>query len=287
MLLLRLDEKNIAVVVNPVAGSGRGEKVGRKVEQYLVQLQITHTVFIDPWPVNFQSFTDVWLVGGDGTANGFFNRYPDIQLPVTLFVGGSGNDLHRAMHGNRTLEEIIQVGLHQEPRRLDAGSCNNRIFLNALGIGFDGSVARLTLPTKRWRGIRSYFYYIIRQVFCYHSQHYLVSADGYAYNGKLFMVNFMNGEFQGGGYRVTPGALLDDGQFQLLVIRPISILKRLRYLLLVLKGAHLNLGVVDYQPARALNISSPALIEAHIDGEFITGYQFTVKVLPGKFLCRY
>ena len=287
MLLLRPDEKNIAVVVNPVAGSGRGETVGRKVVQYLIQHNILHTLFIDPWPADFQEFTDVWLVGGDGTANGFFNRYPELQLPVTLFMGGSGNDLYRAMHGKRTLEEIIEVGLHQPPRRMDAGVCNNRIFLNALGIGFDGSVARLTLPTKRWRGVRSYFYYIIRQVFCYRSVPYKLQADAYSFDGKLFMINFMNGEFQGGGYQVTPGAKLDDGLFQLLVIRPISIFKRLRYLLLVLKGAHLNLDVVDYKAVTQLQLSSTSLIEAHIDGEFITGYQFTVKVLPGKFLFRY
>lgn len=287
MPLLRPDEKNIAVVVNPVAGSGRGETVGRKVVAYLIQQDIKHTLFIDPWPADFQEFTDVWLVGGDGTANGFFNRYPELQLPVTLFMGGSGNDLHRAMHGNRTFEEILEVGLHQAARRMDAGVCNNRIFLNALGIGFDGSVARLTLPTRRWRGVRSYFYYIIRQVFCYRSVSYQLQADDYSFDGKLFMINFMNGEFQGGGYQVTPGAKLDDGLFQLLVIRPISIIKRLRYLLLVLKGAHLKLDVVDYKAVTTLRITSNALMEAHIDGEVITGYAFTVKVLPGKFLFRY
>ena len=43
---------------------------------------------------SFDGFTEVWIIGGDGTINWFINQYSEIQLPLALFGGGAGNDFH-------------------------------------------------------------------------------------------------------------------------------------------------------------------------------------------------
>ena len=73
-------ETSIAIVVNPRSGKGRAEKTGMWLVQKLSERKITHALFSSNWPSNFDGFTEVWIVGGDGTMNYFVNAYKNINL---------------------------------------------------------------------------------------------------------------------------------------------------------------------------------------------------------------
>lgn len=276
------------MVVNPVAGDGKGLADSTRLERFLQQKQVAYTKFIDPWPPHFEGFTDIWLVGGDGTLNYFINKYTTLHLPISIFDGGSGNDFFRAVHGSRSENEVMEIGLTGEIREVDAARCNDKLLLNSFGVGFDGSVARLSMNRKKWKGVNSYFYFIIRQLFSYSSKIYSMQVDGEVRREGIFMINLMNGEYTGGGYKVAPGAEVADGRFQLLTVKPLGILKRLRFLTTVKKGKHLAIrSLVHYQQAKTVTIDSDHLMEAHADGEFMTAYQFRFQVLPGYLRMRY
>ena len=96
------EEKNISIICNPLAGGGRAATLGKRIEQELQSRNIKHSLHIEDWPENFNSFTDVWIIGGDGTLNYFFNKYPGIRLPLVVFNGGTGNDVHSLLYKNKT-----------------------------------------------------------------------------------------------------------------------------------------------------------------------------------------
>ena len=68
-------EKNIAIVCNPLAGAGRAVMLAEIIAQELTKKNIAHTLFKGAWPHHFNHFTDVFIVGGDGTLNYFVNKY--------------------------------------------------------------------------------------------------------------------------------------------------------------------------------------------------------------------
>src|SRR5215813_11447887 len=133
--------KRIALVVNPFAGSGRAIQLANDILKQLERQNISHHLYKEAWPPDFENFTDVWIIGGDGTLNYFVNRYPDIKLPLMIFKGGSGNDFHWLLYKDAALEKMISTGLNGPPNKTDAGVCNGKLFLNGVGIGFDGAVA--------------------------------------------------------------------------------------------------------------------------------------------------
>lgn len=92
--------------------------------------------------MDFEGFTLVWIVGGDGTLNQFVNRYPDIAIPLGIFNGGTGNDFHWLLYGETTLEAQLDAMLLARPVPIDLGTFNDRFFINGIGIGFEGEVAR-------------------------------------------------------------------------------------------------------------------------------------------------
>ena len=69
------NKKNIAIILNPLAGSGRGIVLAKKIADHLSSVSINYFLFNNDWPSNFSGFTDAWIVGGDGTLNYFINQY--------------------------------------------------------------------------------------------------------------------------------------------------------------------------------------------------------------------
>src|SRR5580765_3197899 len=102
-------EKNISIVCNRLAGGGRAVTLGKTIAGELQSRDIKHRMYIEDWPENFNSFTDVWIIGGDGTLYYFFNKYPEIRLPLVVFNGGTGNDVHSILYKNKNFEEQIEI----------------------------------------------------------------------------------------------------------------------------------------------------------------------------------
>ena len=133
--------RTIAILMNSLAGKGKAIKLLSVIENKLRNKQLKFNTFTQSWPPNFQGYTDAWLIGGDGTLNHFINRYPDIQVPVALFKGGSGNDFAWKLYGNKAVDAYIESALEGNTKKIDAGICNGKYFINGVGIGFDGEVA--------------------------------------------------------------------------------------------------------------------------------------------------
>ena len=151
---MKEDLPHIALLANPKAGSGRGIHLLNKLKEELDGRSMRYNVFSGDWPDDLSAYSEAWVVGGDGTLNNFINRFPACSLPITLFPGGSGNDYHWLLYGDRNLDELLNIGLNGKLDRMDAGVCNDKLFMNGIGIGFDGSIAMALMrknkkPKKR------------------------------------------------------------------------------------------------------------------------------------------
>ena len=100
------------------------------------------------------------------------------------------------------------------------------------------------------------------------------------------MISAANGSRFGGGFMVAPKAEISDGQLELVLIKPIPVWKRLRYLPLMKKGKHLSFDFVEYEQVKKLIVQSKSLLPAHLDGEVIEANRFEIEVLEGRFWVR-
>lgn len=283
------DPKNIAIVVNSIAGSGRAIVIADKISNELLLREIDYTVFKDNWPDSFEGFTDVFIVGGDGTLNYFFNRYPHIRLPLVVFSGGTGNDVHSLLYGKKNFEEQFETALTALPKEIDGGKCNNKYFMNGVGIGFEGAVAKSLAGKKKRPGKASFMAAILRRIFFYSSKTYNILIDNKpVYENKICMlISIMNGRRAGGGFHVAPEAAIDDGLLDVVMVDKLHPFLRLRWLPVIEKGKHLRLSFIKHFKTNKLVITSDELIQSHLDGEYYEAKRFEIEVLPGKYLFRY
>ncbi|MBE2231704.1 MAG: hypothetical protein IAE96_13725 [Chitinophagaceae bacterium] len=277
----------IAVLCHEKAGGGRSLEMAAALETILHQKKIGHTVFINDWPDHLIGFTDVFISGGDGSLNFFINKYPACQIPLALFRGGSGNDFHWLLYGQTGLEAQVEQVIQATPKPLDAGECNGRLFINGFGAGFEGEVARALVHKKKRPGKSSYLLTILRNIFSYRSQDYIISTESETFTGKRLLVDISNGRRAGGGFHVAPTARADDGKLDLVLAAALPPLKRLYYLPRIEKGKHLHLPVIVHRVCLQVSIRSTRIFPFHMDGEYGEANALDIRILPGRFLFRF
>ena len=276
-------QKNIAIVCNPTAENARALRIADEIAVHLKKTGVTFSLFTTYWPEVWDGFTDAWIVGGDGTVNYFINKYPDIQLPLAVFSGGTGNDLHWMIYTDTNTIEQVERCLHATPVLIDAGICNGRLFLNGVGIGFDGAIVKDLLGKKKMAGKASYLLSILKNIMLFYETDCTFEYNGKSFSQECFMISIANGKRYGGGFFVAPRASLTDGLLDLNIVGRIPAYKRIRYLPVIEKGDHLGLPFNQHHQVDSVIISTAKEWPAHIDGEFISGDRFEISVLPKKF----
>lgn len=278
-------QRNFCIILNSNAGSGRPLKVIESVEKELLRRAYTYTIFQKDLPILLDDFSDLIIIGGDGTINKTLNHFKEIPIPIIILPAGTGNDFSWKFSGKRPIIDVLKQAINAKPIAVDAGICNGHIFLNGVGIGLDGQVAK-QLGAQKSLGFFSYLIQVLKTIFTYREAEIKVCWNGIVRENEYLMISAANGSRFGGGFMVAPMAEISDGQLELVLIKPLSIIQRLRYLPLMKKGKHLSLHFVEYSKTRKLTIESKVPLAAHLDGEVIEANRFEIEVMEKRYWLR-
>ena len=243
----------------------------------------------------------VVAMGGDGTVsevvNGFFTDDGPVNPEVALGVlpYGTGGDFRKAIgapknlaHGARSLggSKTRQIDVGRMTYCDDRGAQRARHFVNIASFGIGGLVDQLVnSSSKALGGTLSFALASVRAMRRFKAQRALVRLDhGPEREVELHNVAVANGNYFGGGMHIAPGAMLDDGLFDVVTLGPMS----MRDLLLsghrIYAGTHLELPQVSLQRARRVEARPSDDGEAillDVDGETPGRLPATFEVLPG------
>lgn len=278
--------ESVAILSNPKAGKGSAQETANWLGKSLAAIKMTHQIFEEHWPTNFKNFSDVWIIGGDGTLNYFINQYPDCQLPLALFKCGTGNDFAWKLYGNKDNAAIFEQVIQGRIQSVDAGKINQYWYLNCLGIGFDGEIIRFMQAIRFLGGHLGYLLAVVLKVFSYKEKHFQISTATESWHQSYLLVIANNSSRSGGGFFVTPNANFQDGALDLLLCGKLNLLQRLKYLPVLQKGKHLHLPFVTHRLVKEVQIHLEQETDIQIDGELISAKDILIKVVPDKFLFR-
>ncbi|UCR89138.1 diacylglycerol/lipid kinase family protein [Mycetocola spongiae] len=297
--------RRLLVAINPTSGVGRG---GGVAAEALAELRAAGH---DIRPVSAAGAAELardltntlrgaggWapealiVIGGDGMISLALNVLADPQidphLPLGLIPSGTGNDFARGLGLNprrpgEAVQRILDALAHG-PRILDLGELRwaggHRRFAGAANLGFD---ALVNARANRWRHPRGSLRYVLamlRELLNLRPREYLLTVDGREHTLSALILTVANNGSIGGGMRIVPGALLDDGILHLFSVSPGN---RLRFLLLfprVFRGTHTGLKNVSIGDLREIHISGGDIL-AYADGEAVAVPPLSIRVLPG------
>jgi diacylglycerol kinase (ATP) len=260
-----------------------------QLEDYITRNGFSFQSFTAKLPLILDGFTDVIIMGGDGTINYVANHFKRINIPIGIIGCGTGNDFTQLLFEKKAIEQHFETALFATPQPIDIGSCNGLLFINGVGIGFDGWVVNKLLAKSLFTGKAAYYSTVISLLLFYRESNITITIDGEVYNTSLFMLSAANGKTYGGGFKVAPKASLTDGLLDVLIVKKISLFQRLRYLPVLEKGKHLDkpLPFIEYKHAKHITVKSNIDLQAHLDGEHLIAKTFEIEILPKYFMIRY
>ncbi|HXG44371.1 MAG TPA: diacylglycerol kinase family protein [Gemmatimonadales bacterium] len=270
------------LLVNPAAGHGRARRVAAEVKaavqeawgrvDALESAAPGHAVDLARQAAEV-GVARILVVGGDGTVheavNGVLQARGDARPPVAVIPAGTGNDFAKLIRtlGHRPVDAVRRLarGL---VRRLDVGHAWGEYFVNSIGIGFDAEVARLVNQSTRGRGLAVYLWAVARVIRRYRAFEAQVTADDRTFTDRLLLLEIGNGPVVGGGFRLTPFAVPDDGILDVCAIRHLSAAGILAKLPLAMLGRHTGLRQVrSFRATRVEVRSGEGILQAQLDGE--------------------
>jgi diacylglycerol kinase (ATP) len=289
----------IAVIANPIAGGGRARalavsvRAGLEGAGHVVSFAWTqkpgHAIELARQAKDRCDV--VCAIGGDGTVHDVANGLLPDPLPLVLVPCGSGNDFSRLVGCPRTPGELMAVLDSGTGVRLDVVDCGLRYSVNSCGVGFEAQVAKHSSGTRRVTGLPLYLLAVAKAMREYACPRLSISLPGgEMLTGPKLLVSIGNGVSAGGGFRLTPNAVPDDGMADVCIVQAMSRLKMVRLLPYALTGAHTRLAAVAMRRASELSIRSDDPLPLHADGEYLgDGHRqlsFVVVARRLPVLCR-
>lgn len=299
---IKIVDKKIRLVLNPIAGRGRSVKVLSGVRHVLDAKGIVYDVAESKWPghaieIARQSadsgYGVIAAIGGDGTVGEVVNGVLESGVKgvkMAVIPAGTGNDFvggNRLFQGWEDAAEALASSDHV--RSLDVLSFSDavghsRFVTNSVGAGFDAYVVkRVAELGSRKIGHLSYMLEAVRGLFIFKPGRFRVSVDGFdKTHERVWLFAVVNSERFGGGMRVSPGASSFDGKIDVCFLSDVSRSQIVRLIMLVRSGKHVGRPGVNICEAQEVQIDAPEGFPCHVDGDTVdVTYPVKVKVVPG------
>ncbi len=212
----------------------------------------------------------VW--GGDGTVNEVASALAFTDVPMGIVPAGSGNGLASALGVPRDPARALGRALDGDARAIDVGEIEGRLFVNVAGVGFDAEIAaRFAAPSNTRRGLSAYAWLTARALLDYPSAEYTIRTDGETVRTRALLVTIANGTDFGNRIKIAPGARVDDGALDVVVVEERSRLHTLGQLPWLVTGRIERSRLWSSRRSAAVTIESDRPLAFHVDGEPVRG----------------
>jgi YegS/Rv2252/BmrU family lipid kinase len=230
-----------------------------------------------------REYDAVIAYGGDGTANEVMNGLAGTTTPFGIIPDGTGNDFAKSVSVTRNLRKAVDIIVNYKYRLMDLGTIGNRIFLNGVGIGFDGFVNYRNKKMKLLKGTISYLYAVLSSLTLWKAIPIQIEIDGKILGkGHSFLLAIGNGWSVGGGLKLTPQASIHDSVFDICHISDIPIWKILANFVRLKNGTIDVIKEVTMRKGKKIRVTSDVPLPIHFDGELYDNYsrEIDISIVP-------
>jgi len=305
-----INKNETVVIINPKSADGATKKRWPEIKRnYLeknddITLKMTeyqgHATILSREAILAGAKTVV-AVGGDGTISevvaGFFDEKGKLinkagkGTALGIITAGSGSDFVRTAKLPKKLNEAIDVIVADKRKKIDVGMLSyndkegnsiKRAFINIAEAGIGSEVIKIL--EEQGKGLGSWLSYqvaTVRGLISYKNKRMKITIDDKkVYSGVFNGIIVANGKYFGSGMKVAPKALLDDGNFDVVILEEMNKLDMILKVAKLQSGDHLFEPRVIFRRAKSVKIESDDDVLIESDGELIGGCPISFDIVP-------
>lgn len=302
------------VIVNPESNKGKTRKHWRQIREGLKSFLKEFRYEFTEKPLQAIEISRTALkegtelivgVGGDGTineiANGFYEDKTIINPEASLGIvpSGTGCDFMKSLNVPLGLKNALKVIAQAPSSLIDIGKVQyknhvglqeERYFLNVSDFGIGGEVVRRVNESRMRRKASSYLKCLISTFLAYKNKMLRIRIDGEELPLEDYLVGTVsNGRIFGKGMKIAPHAKLDDGLFDVVLVKGMKVLEFFRNVWKIYTGTHLSHPKISLIRGKKIAVvtekeEDEVLIEA--DGEQVGKLPATFEIIPQNILVK-
>lgn len=284
--------KKLLFIFNPVAG--KGAITGKLYS--IVDLYFQTGYLVTAVPTAKQDILRTILTsdieydmivcaGGDGTLNQVISAYmyAGCKIPVGYIPMGSTNDFAKTLGCSSDFQKALENTCSGTVRKIDIGSFDDRYFVYVAAFGKFAEISYST--SQSVKNILGHFAYILKgiQTVAELKAYHLKMEYGNSVIEDDFIIGLVMNSLSVGGFKnpVSRDVRLDDGLFEVLLVRMPKNIMELQALIVDLIGQNMNNELLIYVQTDKIKIESEPMGWS-LDGEF-GGIKESVEIQN----CRY
>lgn len=233
--------------------------------------------------------------GGDGTVNAVVRGLlgeeaggPACRTALGVVPFGTANDFATGCSlDTADPGAVLDLLAQAEPRPIDVGRMNGVPFINVASGGYAAELTTETDPgMKKVLGGLAYWVTGLTSLGRIEPRPIRLTAGEFRWEGRVYAVAVCNGRQAGGGLRLAPKALLDDGLLDVAIVPEVpwtdflNVYADLQRIEQEGRSEHIIYGQSD----RVL-IDAPEGLQVNLDGEPFRGDRFEFVVEPRRLCC--
>lgn len=217
-------------------------------------------------------------VGGDGTLKLVTESVLNSDLPVGVLPAGSANGMAKELGIPIDAEKALEIITQGNIKKIDLIRINKELCIHLSDIGFNAFVVK-TFETFNKRGMWSYIKAAFRVLLRHRHMEVTIAGDNQIVKRNAAMVVIANATKYGTGAVINPNGKLDDGLFEIIVIKKISFSEIIKMMI-----TH-----KDFDPRKTelfttseVEMRSKHHVHFQVDGEYLGKiYSLKAECLPG------
>ena len=282
--------KKILFIINPKSGVDRVKALQNLIDQHLdhgkFEYNIAHTQYAKHGTelardaATKGGYDVIVAVGGDGSVNDIIAGLYNTNATLAIIPKGSGNGLARSLNIPLDAAKAIQLINKGQSMSIDLGKADNKIFVSNAGVGFDALVARKFAKSNR-RGMAIYSWIVTKYLWMYKEWVWDITIDGQPLKERAFILTVANAAQFGYNFKIAPHADLQDGLFDIVIIKKYPKILGGLIALRAFQGTILKSKYVLHFKGKKVSISHPKLSLLQMDGDvYPCSNEVNIEMIP-------
>jgi diacylglycerol kinase (ATP) len=278
------------IIANPRAGHGRGEKNVAQLARIIRRRGLDCRPVLTEHPGHATELARcaaeaaearLVVMGGDGTVGEVVEGLVGSNTELAVVSVGTGNDVARSLGlPLNDIEAGLDVAFGGSVMAIDVGRERDRHFISVLGLGFPTIVAEAANRARWLRGPPAFFISVYKGLYRLRPAHLVIELDDQTLELESVAVMIQNTPYTGGGLHMAPGAQIDDGLLDVVVVDDIGRLDLMLNFPKVYRGKHLDHPSFTLYQSRTVRITSPEPMPKMFDGDVIGSSPLEAAVVP-------
>ena len=279
------------IIYNPIAGHGRAARFRGAVDRALTNAGLTHCFHDTAASADAGAIArrlteagerDIAAMGGDGTLHEVLNGLADpAQARLGLIPCGGGNDFAAAAGIPVDPEKAAALLIRGEAKPTDYMVCAGIRGMNLIGAGIDVDILNL-YNRQRLKGSAGYALALVRALIGFRFYEFEEELDGARIPHRAFIACAGNGQRCGGGITLCPGASIDDGMLDIVIVDGLKKRQIPGALVKLVRKRLTDLPFTRFRRGESLHVRAESPMTIQIDGEIYENLPFDVRVVHGE-----